>query len=134
MTSSQLRAGLGITGSAADWRAKVLGSVVELGGVVGAVGLSLRPNGPGVADRTAAERCANCATSLPYLLVGAHTFCARCSAAGKAWGASLGAVGTASLAFHSSAHGTGWRNTCRRMDYWWVAAGPRLSRCWHLEG
>ncbi len=74
------------------------------------------PAGPGGCDHNAFERCANCATSAPYVLVGVHAIKNRKTQAGKAWGASMCAVGMASTAFHASSGSL--RPACRRMDYW----------------
>lgn len=108
------------------WKRRVIGtlSLVELGGVAAACGGLLSPKGPGCCDHNNFERVANVLTSIPYVMVGVHTYRTRTTEAGKLWGASIAGVGLASATFHAS-HGR-WRSIGRKLDYWTIAGSSNL--------
>lgn len=107
----------------ADWKNKVL-SLVELGGLLGACGQLLQPQGPGGCDRNVCEKCCNVVSSFPFVVCGCHAMRNRRTQEGRLWGASMAGVGVASACFHGSS-GT-WRSWGRKLDYWSIAVASNF--------
>ncbi|KAF5835412.1 hypothetical protein DUNSADRAFT_7447 [Dunaliella salina] len=99
-------------------------AVINLAALGGSAQSLLSPQGPGGCDHNQYERCANCVTSAPFVMVGVHAFRKRSTLDGKIWGASMMGVGMCSCGFHAS---TGkWRTLGRRLDYWSIAMSSNL--------
>ncbi|KAL6765752.1 hypothetical protein V8C86DRAFT_2448947 [Haematococcus lacustris] len=126
--ATHLRQGLQNRSSESPWgqelKSWVLGAV-QLGGLISCTNQLLSPAGPGGCDHNPVERCANCVSSVPFLLVGAHAIEQRQTCAGKVWGASMCAVGAASINFHASKDQQR-RHWARRLDYWSIAMASNL--------
>eukprot|EP00195_Chlamydomonas_chlamydogama_P004869 CAMPEP_0202901024 /NCGR_PEP_ID=MMETSP1392-20130828/12742_1 /ASSEMBLY_ACC=CAM_ASM_000868 /TAXON_ID=225041 /ORGANISM="Chlamydomonas chlamydogama, Strain SAG 11-48b" /LENGTH=273 /DNA_ID=CAMNT_0049587507 /DNA_START=202 /DNA_END=1023 /DNA_ORIENTATION=- len=106
------------------WKENIL-QLASFGGVIAAATTGLlSPTGPGGCDHNPLERCANCATSVPYVLCGVHAMKNRKTRAGRLWGASLVGVGAASCAFHASSGSI--RPACRKLDFWSIAASSNI--------
>lgn len=118
-----MKAGLAGSEQQLDLKSTVVG-LVQLGGLLSVAATYLSPTGPGGCDHNPLERCCNCATSVPFMMVGVHAIKNRRTTEGKVWGASMVGVGMASTMFHASSGA--WREWGRRMDYWSIAASSSL--------
>eukprot|EP00798_Chlamydomonas_sp_ICE-L_P002796 gene2796-12671_t len=107
-----------------SWKDKVTTLAVIGGAALSANANLLQPSGPGGCDHSPLDRCCNCVTSVPIVLVGAHAVRQRKTKVGKWWGASLIGVGAASCAFHASSGSL--RPYTRKLDFWSISASSSL--------